>query len=158
MRRIVRTGCILVGLAIAAILVALILAISKTAFDTVQKPPATTTAATAVPTVAPTAIRISGTALVAAFDANKLAAQHRFTGRVVQTNGYITNISGVLGSYYVSLQPSADQSYFGTTMQASFADDTQLLRLVKGQFVTLRCTMQDMFLGLVEMQDCRVVA
>ena len=38
-------------------------------------------------------IIIGGSSLVAEYDKSKLAAQEKYTGKIVQTNGYIANIS-----------------------------------------------------------------
>src|SRR6266702_5047171 len=61
---------------------------------------------------------VDATALVGEYDKNKLAAQDKYTGKVVQTTAFIDNISSdIAGSYYLSLKPSNDQYYAGTTFQ-----------------------------------------
>ena len=76
-----------------------------------------TTQATAQPTKQ--AIIVNATTLVGEYDKNKLSAQDKYTGKLVQTTAYINNISSdVLGSYYLSLNPSNDQYYFGTIICA----------------------------------------
>ena len=108
------------------------------------------------PTVAPTLI--DAKTLVGEFDKNKLAAQEKYTGKVVQTTAYIKNISGGdFGDYYLSLEPSNEQYYFGTTIQCFFKDKKELTTLANGQSVTVIGTMQDMSIGIVEIKDCRLV-
>lgn len=106
----------------------------------------------------PTPMVIDATALVGEYDKNKLAAQDKYTGKVVQTTAFIDNISSdITESYYLSLKPSDDQYYTGTTLQCYFNDKSALTSLSNGQQVTVQGTMQDMSLGIVEMKDCSVV-
>ena len=103
-------------------------------------------------------IVVDGPTLVAVYDKNKLAAQDQYTGKLVQTTGFIANISqDVTGNYYLSINPSNDQYYAGTTIQCYFKDKSVLTSLSNGQSVTVKGTMQDMSLGIVEMQDCSLV-
>lgn len=101
---------------------------------------------------------VDATALVGEYDKNKLSAQDKYTGKVVQTTAYIGNISSdITGSYYLSLNPGNDQAYFGTSIQCYFNDKSQLTSLSKGQSITVAGTMQDMSLGIVEIKDCSIV-
>lgn len=113
-------------------------------------------AAIAKPSSAPTVI--DATSLVAEYDKNKLAAQDKYTGKVVQTTAYIKNISNdITGSYYLSLEPTSGQTYFGTTIQCYFKDKNQLTSLSNSQSITVSGTMQEMSLGIVAMKDCQVI-
>lgn len=115
-----------------------------------------TTQATAQPSKQATIV--NATTLVGEYDKNKLSAQDKYTGKLVQTTAYINNISSdILGSYYLSLNPSSDQYYFGTSIQCYFSDKSPLTSLEKGQKVTVQGTMQDMSLGIVGMKNCSIV-
>lgn len=108
------------------------------------------------PTTAP--VIVDAKALVGEYDKNKLAAQEKYTGKVVQTTAYIKNISGGdFGDYYLSLAPSSDQYYFGTTIQCFFKDKKELTSLANGQSVTVMGTMQDMTVGIIGVKDCSLV-
>lgn len=110
------------------------------------------------PTATPAPMVVDATTLVGEYDKNKLSAQDKYTGKIVQTTAFINNISSdVLGSYYLSLNPSSDQYYFGTSIQCYFKDKSALTSLAKGQSVTVSGTMQDMSLGIVEMKDCSLI-
>lgn len=110
------------------------------------------------PTATPAPMVVDATTLVGEYDKNKLSAQDKYTGKIVQTTAFINNISSdVLGSYYLSLNPSSDQYYFGTSIQCYFKDKSALTSLSKGQSVTVNGTMQDMSLGIVEMKDCSLI-
>lgn len=106
-------------------------------------------------------IVVDATALVAEYDKNKLAAQDKYTGKFVQTTAFIKNISDdIMGSYYLSLNPTNDQYYFGTTIACYFADKSQkskLTALANGQSVTVTGKMSDMSLGFVDMKECNIV-
>lgn len=103
-------------------------------------------------------IVVDAKTLVGEYDKNKLTAQDKYTGKLVQTTAYINNISSdITGNYFLSLNPSNDQYYFGTTIQCFFADKSQLTSLEKTQKVTVQGTMQDMSLGIVEMKDCQII-
>jgi hypothetical protein len=99
--------------------------------------------------------------LVGEFDKNKIAAQDKYTGKLVQTTGYITNISNdFTGNYYLSLKPSNDQYYVGTSIACYFADKSaksEITSLENGQSVTVQGTMADMSIGIVVMNDCKVI-
>lgn len=118
----------------------------------------TTSASNNQPEAKPTPIVMDATALVGEYDKNKLAAQDKYTRKVIQTTAIIDNISSdITGSYFLSLKPSNDQYYTGTTIQCFFADKSALTSLANGQSVTVQGTMQDMSLGIVEMKDCNLV-
>ena len=102
-------------------------------------------------------LKISLTA-VGEYDKNKLSAQDKYTGKTVQTTGYIKNISNdITGKYYLSLNPNNDQYYFGTTIACYFNEKGDLTTLSNGQSVTVVGTMRDMSIGIIDMQDCQLV-
>ena len=104
---------------------------------------------------------VDATTLVAEYDKNKISAEGKYTGKTVETTGYIKNISDdITGKYYLSLNPSNEQYYFGTTITCYFADKSaksEITSLSNGQSVTVQGKMADMSLGIVVMNDCRVV-
>lgn len=104
------------------------------------------------------AITVDAKVLVGEFDKNKLAAQDKYTGKIVKTTAFIKNISSdILGSYYLSLNPVNDQYYFGTSIQCYFASKNELVSLENGQKITVQGKMQDMLIGIVQMKECSVV-
>jgi len=101
---------------------------------------------------------VDATVLIGEFDKNKLSANEKYKDKLVQTTGYIKNISNdVTGNYYLSLNPNNDQYYFGTTMTCYFTEKDELTSLSNGQSVTVQGTMQEMTLGIVAMKDCKVI-
>lgn len=111
-------------------------------------------------TVVPPMI-VDATELVKVYDKNKLAAQEQYTGKTVQTTAYIDNISTeVTGNYYLSLKPTNDKYYFGTDISCYFADKSQkakILALENEQSVTAQGKMADMSLGIVVINDCKIM-
>lgn len=106
-------------------------------------------------------MEVDASVLVADYDKNKIAAQDKYTGKVVQTTGFIKNISNdVTGNYYLSLNPNNEEYYFGTTIACYFADESaksEITQLENGQSVTVQGKMADMSLGIVVMNDCKIV-
>jgi hypothetical protein len=101
---------------------------------------------------------VDATTLVGEYDKNKLSADEKYKGKLVQTTGYISNISGGdLGDYYLVLKPKNDQYYFGTNIQAFFKDKSMLTSLSNGDKVTIQGTLGEMSIGQVIMKDCSVV-
>lgn len=101
---------------------------------------------------------VEATALIGEFDKNKLSANEKYKDKVVQTTGYIKNISNdVTGQYFLSLNPNNDQYYFGTTIACYFTEKDELTSLANGQSITVQGTMQEMTLGIVAMKDCKVI-
>lgn len=101
---------------------------------------------------------VDATTLVGEYDKNKLSADDKYKGRLVQTTGYISNISGGdIGDYYLVLKPKNDQYYYGTNIQAFFKDKSVLTSLSNGDKVTVQGTMAEMSLGSVIIKDSTVV-
>lgn len=104
---------------------------------------------------------VDATTLVAEYDKNKISAEGKYTGKTIETAGYIKNISDdITGKYYLSLNPSSEQYYFGTTITCYFADKSaksEITTLENGQSVTVQGKMADMSLGIVVMNDCRLI-
>lgn len=126
--------------------------------STTTSTPSGETVAQATPTAKPTPIQISAATLIEDYDKNKLSAQDKYTGKQVQTTGYIKNISNdITGKYYLSLNPNNDQYYFGTTLSCYFDKKDDLTSLSKGQSVTVVGTMKDMSLGIIVISNCQLV-
>lgn len=102
-------------------------------------------------------IIVEASELVGEYDKNKLAAQDKYTGKLVQITGYIKNISNdILNNYYLALDPVKKEYYFGTTIQCYFEDKSELTTLENGQSVTVQGTMDDMSVGTVILKECQL--
>lgn len=110
------------------------------------------------PTPQPSPIVLEASVFIDEYDKNKIGAQEKFTGKRIQFSAFIENISSnVVGKYYLSLNPTNNQYYFGTTIQCYFADKAALLNLSNGQSITLAGTAKDMSFGNIELDDCSVI-
>ena len=110
------------------------------------------------PEPAKEALQVNLSTFVSEFDKNQLAAEEKYTGTTVKLTGYIGNISeDILGNYFVRLQPSNDEYYFGTYVQCFFEDKSTLTSLENGQQVTLVGTVASQDLGIIGVENCSVV-
>jgi hypothetical protein len=98
-------------------------------------------------------IVIDAVTLVTEYDKNKVAAQEKYTGKIIQTTAYVQNISkDILGKYYIITSAKADG--FGTKIDCYFDDKSQVLTLENGKKATFKGTMQDMSLGSIYIDNC----
>lgn len=96
---------------------------------------------------------IEASALADAFDANKVAAENEWKGKLVQFSAEVTNItdSGLSFSKVSSKQVSFTQ------ISCRIKDKQQLLSLKNGQTVTVRGTVGTQTIGVIDLSDCEVV-
>jgi hypothetical protein len=95
---------------------------------------------------------------IAAFDKNQLSAEEKYKGKLIEFTAKVQNISEVMGSPFLSLEPETpEESYFGTTIQCFFKDKSQLLSLANGQKVTVQGTVDTESFGVIGVEDCQVV-
>ena len=107
---------------------------------------------------APEAMKVVTTDFIAAFDKNQLLAEEKYKGKLIEFTAKVQNISEVMGSPFLSLEPETpDGSYFGTTIQCFFEDKSQLLSLAKGQKVTVQGIVDTQSFGVIGVEDCQVV-
>jgi len=102
-------------------------------------------------------LKVSSVTLAQQFDANKVAALGCYKDRIVQTSGTATNVSQVLGSYFVALRPGGDYSGF-TSMQCFVSGPDAVMSVVNGQPVTVRHRVDDQTLGVIAIKDSRIAA
>lgn len=120
------------------------------------------TTSVSTPTSAPTAVqaeKIDTKALINDFDKNQLSAVDKYKGKLLEFSAKVKNISkDITGSPFLSLEPaSADQYYFGTTLQCFFKNADDLKSLENGKTYTLRGTNDGMSIGIIVFKDCEVV-
>ena len=117
---------------------------------------AKTTAPASGPGSAGEPIVVDATVLVKDFDANKINAQDKYNGKVVQTAGFVSNISSALDNFYIQFKPTADPYYFGTSFQC-YVSKEDAAAVANGQQVTVKGTVDDALATLIQMKDCSVV-
>lgn len=99
------------------------------------------------------AMKITGQELADDFDANQVAAENKWKGKLVEFKAEIGNItdSGLsftkLGSKQFSL----------TQVSCRIQDKNQLLSLKNGQYVTVQGVIGGQTIGVIDMSQCKVV-
>ncbi len=106
-----------------------------------------------------TATTVVATDFIAEFDKNQLAAEEKYKGKLIEFTAKIKNISeDITGTPFLSLEPeTAEEYYFGTTIQCFFKEKSELTSLENGQVVTLRGTADTQSLGIIGVKSCQVV-
>jgi hypothetical protein len=75
---------------------------------------------------------------VSEFDKNQLAAETKYEKKMIETTGYVGNISeDVMGSFFIILNPTNEEFFIGTAVQCYFENKEALTSLEKGQQVTV---------------------
>ena len=101
---------------------------------------------------------VSTQSFIAEFDKNQLAAEEKYKGKIIKFTAVIDNISeDILGTPFLSLQPTADEYYFGTTIKCDFSNKSQITALENGQSITLQGTVDTQSLGIISIEDCKVI-
>jgi len=104
------------------------------------------------------AIKVSTDSFVKEFDDNQLAAEEKYKGRLIEFSAVIQNISeDIAGTPFLSLKPTADEFYMGTTIKCNFKDKAELVSVKNGQSVVLRGTVDTQTMGIINLKDCRIV-
>ncbi len=95
---------------------------------------------------------------IAEFDENQLAAEKKYKDKLIQTTGWISNITeGLLGEKYIQIEPTNDSFYIGTWIDCYVKDENQLLSLKNGQQVTFKGMVDDQDFGIIDIKDCEIV-
>jgi tetratricopeptide (TPR) repeat protein len=96
--------------------------------------------------------------LIGEYDNNYLAADKKYKGMFIQTTGVINDIGEAFGGIpYITLQPYYGEDYSGTLIQCCFTKTEDLTSLSKGQSITVQGVLGAMTLGIVEMEDCKII-
>lgn len=85
--------------------------------------------------------KLSAAALIAAYEANEVAADEKFKGKLIEVTGVVDTIAkDIMGDPYVTL--GSDKEFEFAHVQAMFPADAakQLAGLRKGQTLTVQCT------------------
>ena len=96
--------------------------------------------------------KISAATLLAAYEANEVAADEKFSGKLIEVTGVIDSISkDIMGDPYVTLGSGKDFAH----VQAMFPADAakQLAGLRKGQTLTVQCTCGGKVMNVIG-KDC----
>ncbi len=98
--------------------------------------------------------KLTAASLLAAYDANEVAADEKFKGKLIEVTGKVDTIAkDIMGDPYVTLGSGKDFEF--AHVQAMFPADAlkQLAGLRKGQEVTVRCTCAGKVINVIG-EDC----
>lgn len=100
---------------------------------------------------------VDATEFIGAFDKNQLAAEKQYKDKRVKITAYIQNISeDIVGNPYLSLKPSAEKAYFGTTAKCTFGSADELTALENEQQIIVEGTVEEQSLGIIGLKDCKI--
>ena len=106
----------------------------------------------------PEALKVSTADFIKEFDQNQLAAEEKYKGKMIEFTAVIGNISeDIVGTPFLSLKPTADKLYVGTTIKCSFKEKAELTALKNDQTVTLQGVVDTQSLGIISVKDCKVI-
>lgn len=97
---------------------------------------------------------IEASTLANAFDANQVAAEHEWNGKLVQFSAEISNITDSGVSFY---NVATEKEFSTTQISCKIKDKEQLLSLTNGQTVTVRGVVGDQMIGVIDVSDCEIV-
>ncbi len=102
---------------------------------------------------------VDTTSFIAEFDQNQLSAETKYKNTLVQFTGVINNISeDIVGTPFLSIKPSSDQYYFGTTIKCSFKNQSDLLNVQNGQTIKLQGKVNSQTLGIIGIDNCGIIS
>lgn len=111
------------------------------------------TSPVATPTPAPVAMQITAKQLADDFDANQVAAEANWEGKLVEFNAEITNITdtGISFGNIASKQSSLTQ------ISCAVTDKEQLMSLKNGQMITVQGVVGKQSIGVIDVSNCKVI-
>ncbi|MCL4354836.1 MAG: OB-fold putative lipoprotein [Patescibacteria group bacterium] len=87
------------------------------------------------------------------FDANQVAAESKWKGKLVEFSAEISNITDT----GLSFQNVGSKQFSMAQISCRVADKQQLLPLKNGQMITVRGTVGNQTIGVIDVSDCQVV-
>jgi hypothetical protein len=105
-----------------------------------------------------TATKVETASFIGEFDKNQLSAEEKYKNKLVEFTAVIDNISeDITSTAYLSLKPTNDQYYVGTSVSCYFKSKSDLTSLSNGQSVKLQGTVKSQSLGIIQIEDCKVI-
>ena len=104
-------------------------------------------------------VEVETTSFIREFDENQLAAEKKYEGKIVKFTGYIDNISeDIIGTPFLSIGPTTEEFYVGTSIKCSFwKDEDDLTSLKNGERVTLQGGFRSQTFGVIMIRDCKLI-
>lgn len=105
------------------------------------------------PTQVQEPMKITAKELADDFDANQVAAENKWKGKLIEFSAEISNITDT----GLSFQNVGSKQYSVTQISCRVTDKQQLLPLKNGQMVTVKGTVGGQTIGVIDVSDCQVV-
>ena len=100
-----------------------------------------------------TAEKVDVTDFADEFDANQVAAEAKWGGKLIEFSAKISNITDSGISFY----DVASKEFSGAQISCKIVDKQQLMSLKNGQVVTVRGVVGTQTIGVIGVDDCQVV-
>ena len=100
------------------------------------------------------AMKINARELVDEFDANQVAAESKWKNKAVEFSAEVSNITDS-GLQFAKI--GATKEFSLTSISCRISDKQQLLSLKNGQTVTVQGVVGGQSLGIIEVNDCKVI-
>lgn len=101
----------------------------------------------------PTPEKISARELADNFDANQVAAEAKWSGKLIEFSAKITNIT----DSGLSFAEVASKDFSLAQISCKIKDKQQLMSLKNGQTVTVQGVVGKQTIGVIDISDCEVV-
>lgn len=105
------------------------------------------------PTPAPETMKITARQLADDFDANQVAAENNWSGKLVEFSAKISNITDSGISFY----NVGSKDFSMAQISCHITDKQQLMSLKNEQMVTVIGTVGKQTIGVIDVNDCSVV-
>ena len=100
-----------------------------------------------------TAEEVNATKFADEFDANQVAAETKWGGKLIEFSAKISNIT----DYGISFNNVSSKDFLGATISCNIVDKQQLMSLKNGELATVRGVVDKQSFGTIEIDDCQVV-
>ncbi len=111
------------------------------------------TSSSSSPTPAPVAEKISVDKLADDFDANQVAAEATWKGKLVEFSAKVTNIT----DSGISFANIGSKDFSLVQISCRIKDKQQLLTIKNGQTVTVQGIVGKQTIGVIDVSDCEIV-
>ena len=98
-------------------------------------------------------IKINVRELADDFDANQVAAENKWNGKLVEFSAEISNIT----DSGLSFHDVSSKEFSMTQISCRVVDKDQLLSVLNGQVVTVRGTVGKQMMGVIDVNQCELV-
>ena len=100
----------------------------------------------------PTSVNLRN--FLAEFDGNQLAAEEKWSGKLIEFTGTVSNISGSANRPYISFRSESEEFLGASVTCRTLKDNSQATSLKNGQSVVVNGVVKNQSLGIVDLTNC----